>query len=205
MATEDAATVAVRECQAETWADHDADGQHAHLGGACGLTDGLELGLELIAGDASSAVPVSQGIGLKWAPTWLAWEGWQFGLKTSTARVRSQETGRWRATRLNLTGIATRELSDTLAVHLNMGHYHSQPDQPVATVAAAAVNWTPSERWLLFAELLGQHRAPAVQQAGVRYWLLPETLGIDLTAGRSNATRDSRSWGIGLGWYGISF
>jgi hypothetical protein len=58
---------------------------------------------------------------------------------------------------------------------------------------------------MVFAELNGDNRSAATQSVGMRWWLLPETLGLDVTTSRTNATSDSQTWGIGLGWYGLKF
>jgi hypothetical protein len=205
MTTEDADSSEAGQCQVEAWTDHDHRGQHAHLSPACGLVDGVELGAELIGGSPASAEPSSRALSLKWTPTWLTWEGWIAGIKAGAEQKKSPNTGRWGAAGASLTALASRHLSDDLTLHINLGHYHSQPATPTATLAAAGLAWTPQERWLVFAELQAQHQASALQQAGVRWWLLPDQLGLDLTAGRSNGVRNSRSWGLGLGWYGLSF
>jgi len=205
LATEDNGTNPPGQCQVESWVDNDHDGRHGHFAPACGLMPGLELALDFIGGQPSSAVPVSRSAALRWAPDWMSWQGWQFGLKGGIAQEKATDTGHWVDTGPNVTLVASRALDANWTVFVNMGHYHSQPDVPAATVAALAVTWTPSARWLVFAELLGQHQAPAAQQVGVRWWLWPDKLGLDFTAGRANTTPDSRSWGVGLGWYGLSF
>lgn len=205
LATEDNGTNAAGQCQVESWVDNDRDGRHGHIAPACGLMPGLELALDFVGGKPSSAVPISRSAALRWAPDWMNWQGWQFGVKGGLAQEKAIETGRWRDATPNFTMVASHELDASWTVFVNMGHYHSQPDVPAATVAAVALTWAPDARWLVFAELLGQHQAPATQQVGMRWWLWPDKLGLDFTAGRANATRDSRSWGVGLGWYGLSF
>ena len=56
-----------------------------------------------------------------------------------------------------------------------------------ATLYAAA-NYFPHDRVMLFAEINGDNHSAGTRAAGMRYWLVPEVFGLDVTASRTNAT-----------------
>lgn len=206
LGTEDAGTNPAAQCQLEAWSDSAADGSRStHAGPACGLIDGLELGLEWVHATPKQAQAQGRALALKWAPPWLGWQEWRFGLKAGTAQERAAGSTRWHHASLSALAIASLPLSSQWSLHLNVGREQDQLGHAEHTTYGAALTWAPGERWLVFGELTGQRHAPATQTLGLRWWLLPEQLGLDATASRSNATADSRSWGVGLGWYGIRF
>lgn len=48
-------------------------------------------------------------------------------------------------------------------------------------------------------------RPMGTDDAGARWWLLPERVALDVTTGRSTGTNSTRTTTIGLGWYGIGW
>jgi hypothetical protein len=204
--TDDAGANNQAVCQLEAWQDHLAhDVQSRHLAPACGLVDGLEFGFELISNSAASDMPLAHAWGLKWAPDWASWQGWRFGLRAATAKEKSPEDGRWRQAAESFFILASRPLSEQWTLHLNLGRGHNKLERHHDTPYSVALAWAPSDRWLVFGELFGQNNESPHQAVGLRYWLLPDSWALDLTGGRVNAASGSRSWGIGLGWYGIRF
>lgn len=102
-------------------------------------------------------------------------------------------------------GLASYTFTPRWAAHLNIGRRADKLAGTTLNTYATALTWAVHERWQLHAEAFGRRHGPATLQAGVRYWALPNELAIDATAGRTNATADSRTWGLGVGWYGIKF
>jgi hypothetical protein len=205
LATEDAGANPQGQCQLEAWVDAAAGAKASHLAPACGLVEGLELGLEWVHAAPRAEQAQERAAALKWAPESLTWHDWRFGAKLITSQEKAAQANAWHQASLEAQAIASLALSPEWTMHLNVGRARNKIDQTSANTYGAALVWAPAERWMLFAEVNGDNRSPAAQSAGVRWWLLPEQLGLDLTASRVNATTASRSWGLGLGWYGIKF
>jgi hypothetical protein len=205
LSTEDAGTNSQAQCQVEAWADSGADGRQTHLAPACGLIDGLELGLELVKASPSDELSQGRSIALKWAPDWLEWHGWRFGAKVSSGHEKAPDDTKWRQASIAALGIASYVISPQWTVHLNMGRERDKLQGVSSTTYGTALVWVPHERWMFFGEVTGDNKTPAVQSLGLRWWALPDQLGLDLTTSRTNATPDSQSWGVGIGWYGIKF
>jgi hypothetical protein len=209
LGTDDASTADPRTCQVESWVDR-ADGSHETvLSGACGIADGLELGVETARPSPRHDVRGSAGLALKWAPErWgadTAWGAVRFGLKAALSSDRTQPGG-WRAPNPTLLGLASWAPADDWAVHANLGAQRDRASDTSAGLLALAAAWTPAEPLLLFAEALANDRSevfgPAVRSAGARWWLMPERFGVDLVASRVSGVAGT-TWSIGFGWYGI--
>ena len=205
LATEDAGTNAQAQCQVEAWVDSSSTARSSHLAPACGLIDGLELGFELIKASPKDEQAQGRAAALKWAPEWLAWQGMRFGLKGSTASQKDPSETRWRQANLAVLAISSLPINPQWTAHFNIGRQRDKLVGVNSTTYGAALVWTPHERWMVFGELTGTDKTPATETLGVRWWLLPDTLGLDVTTSRGNATPDSAAWGLGLGWYGIHF
>lgn len=205
LSTEDAGTNSQAQCQVEAWRDTAHDGKASHIAPACGLIDGLELGLEFVKATPTDEQSQGRSAALKWAPDWLEWHGFRFGAKVSAGQEKAPDDTKWRNASIAALGIATYTISPEWTVHMNMGRQRDRLAGVSVTTYGTALVWTPHERVLVFGELTGDNKTPTVQTLGVRWWVLPEQLGLDLTTSRTNATEDSAAWGVGLGWYGIKF
>lgn len=203
--TDDASVNSQGQCQLEAWVDSASDARSHHLAPACGLIDGLELGFELIRVSPSGEQAQARGIGLKWAPDWATWQGWRFGLKAGSASEKPPGSDTWHQTVYGFSTIASLPLDAQWTLHLNLGRERNKLDQTSANNYGAALAWAPHERWLVFAEVVGHSNTPATQAVGLRWWLLPDQLGLDATTSRGNATPNGQAWGVGLGWYGLKF
>lgn len=206
LATDDAATNAAGVCQIESWVDR-SDGGHATvIAPACGLTDTLELDFEFVRGSPRSVIAQERTVALKWADPDMKLGDWRLGAKLGFSQSKEPGVSDWSdASRPLLLGLATLPIGETVAVHLNLGHERRPADGTSATVYGAALTWTPIQPALLFAELNGDNRSAPLRTVGARWWLVQDTLGLDLTWTRQAATRDSTVVGLGLCWYGISF
>lgn len=205
LGTEDAGTNPQAQCQVEAWVDSASDARLTHLAPACGLVDGLELGLEMVKASPKGEQSQGRSLALKWAPQWLEWQGARFGLKLGTASEKAPDDTRWRQANLAVLAIASLPIDPQWTLHLNVGRQQDKLEGVGSTTYGTALVWTPHERWLVFGELTGDNKRASTQMIGLRWWLLLETLGLDLTSSRTNATPNSAAWGIGLGWYGLHF
>ncbi|KGM39284.1 hypothetical protein JY96_02575 [Aquabacterium sp. NJ1] len=203
--TDDASVNDQGQCQIETWVDSTPDARSHHFAPACGLIDGLELGFELIRVAPSEEHAQTRAFGVKWAPDWATWQGWRFGLKAGTSSEKAADGLQWHQSIVGFSTLASVPLDAQWTLHLNLGRERNKLDQVGTNNYGAALAWAPHERWLVFAEVVGHGNTPATQAVGLRWWLLPEQLGLDATASRANATPNGRAWGVGLGWYGIKF
>jgi hypothetical protein len=207
LGTEDAGTNGPMQCQLEAWTVH-APAQHDwHLAPACGVGLGLELGWESAQGMPRHSQDLSRTAALKWAPEWLDWQGWRFGLKASgeQARATSGPDTAWHVQQSAWTGIVSVPLNPDWALHTNLGRSQQKSPHEGRNTYGFALTWAPHEHWLVFAEANGDHRSPATRTVGARWWVIPDVLGLDLTHSVTNATAGSHNTGVGLGWYGLQF
>lgn len=206
LATDDAAVNPAAVCQIESWVDRSDDGHATVFAPACGLTDTLELDLEFVRGSPRKAIGHERTIALKWADADVKLGDWRFGAKLGFTQAKEPGASHWSdASRPLLLGLASLPLSERLALHLNLGHERRPTDGNSAAVYGAALAWTPIEPVLLFAEWNGDNRSAPLRTVGGRWWLLQDTLGLDLTWTRQAATSGSTVVGVGLCWYGIGF
>ncbi len=207
LGTEDAGVNEARQCHLETWSEHGPGSHETHLAPACGVGGGLEVVAEWVRPHPGDSSHHARILGLKWAPEWLAWRDWRFGLKLMGEQARdtaAEDTG-WHWQGHAWSAIASVPLSPQWTVHANLGQVRSHGPAHTATAYGLALAWTPHTSLLVFGEVLGEGHEPAGRTAGLRWWLIPDTLGLDLTHSRDNGASGSHRTGIGLGWYGLRF
>lgn len=203
MSTDDAGTVGDAHYQIEAWREH-TDNQHSTtLAPAFGFGD-FEFGLEVGKTVAPEALRIrDRALSLKWAPENLALGPLRFGAKAWIARSRETTEEENSTSRENgAIAISSWNISETIAAHLNLGFAHNGVERRNERIANVGVSWAIHERVSVFAEALHQQHSPTSQATGLRFWLIPEKLGLDLTASRETGVRNSRTIGIGFGWYG---
>lgn len=207
--TDDASTSPASQCQFEAWVDQAGGGTRArHMAPACGLTDEIELGVEFIATSPTQDQAQSRNLDLKWVPAQATWHGWQLGLRldANAQKGPAADNTPWRHQLTALSALASLMLREQWALHLNFGHARDHLTRADTTPYALAIAWAPAKRWQLFTEVLGQDLAmPASQGVGLRWWLIPDKLGLDAGTSRTCATPDSRTWSLGVGWYALAF
>ncbi len=203
--TEDAGVNHPGTCQFEVWQDHARDGHHVHQAPVCGVLPDLELGAEVVHSIPSKQHLEARAVSLKWVPDWAQWQDWQFGLKGGALSQKLLGTPHWHAINWSAMLLATRELSHQWTLHVNLGHIHDIDQHATVTNVNASLNWRPHPRWLIFAEVLGDTRTALQKSAGLRWWLLQDRVAVDVTAARNGAHARTSVWGIGLGWYAITF
>jgi hypothetical protein len=208
LAVEDAGVNPVAQCQVESWLERGtATGSVTHfvLAPACGVFQGVELGLEGGWAQQSSRGDTHRALALKWVPEAAQWGPWQFGAKLTVGSQRPAGENQWGDAPTGVLAIGTWQTSEQWTVHVNLGADTPHDNGETVGHAGVAAVWTPHPSVLMFAELTGAQRESATRGAGLRYWLIPDTLGLDVTVSRTNAVRDSTSLTLGVGWYGIRF
>lgn len=211
LSTDDAGTADAGTCQLEGWHERAGPDRAWVLAPACGVAEGLELGAGFLRPEPRDTVRAGAGIYLKWVPAAArvktAAGELGFGLKLSTDSEQTVAEG-WRRSSTEALALASWQPAADWAVHANLGtaRQHGAGGQS-ATLLNLALAWTPGPQGLLFAELQANTRREAfggtVQTVGGRWWLVPERLGLDLTASREAGVAGPTRWGLGFGWYGI--
>ena len=149
LTTDDAGANNQAVCQIETWVDNASDARSTHFAPACGLIDGLELGLEFIRVSPGSEQMQGRAIGLKWAPEWASWAGWRFGLKAGTSNGKAPDETDWHQAANSFSALASRPLNSEWTLHLNLGREHDRIEHTSSNTYAVAldgvwrVTWTP--------------------------------------------------------------
>lgn len=208
LGTDDAGTVGDKQCQLEAWRESAKTTRGWVVSPACGLGE-FELGLEASATKLPEAQKQNaQSLALKWAPEILKSGPLGFGIKLWTGRSKTSPAGEeeWQGYRPVENGgllLASWEISDGLNLHANLGSQRDRVEKKNARLANLALTWDAHERVMLFAELQNTQRAGTTQATGLRLWAIPEKLGIDFTLARVAGVKDSRSFSVGFGWYGI--
>ena len=193
-------------CQLEAWQDHEAGTRALHLAPSCGVLPGVEFNVEAIRGAPRDEVSQGAYVGLRWAPEFAQWQGWQFGARTGWLREHPPGEPHWQPGEWMAGLMATRPLGEDVTVLVNLGHTHVSSEQGLKlTTYGVALAWTPHPRWMVFAEALGAVRQNTDLGAGFRYWVIPDVLGLDATATRTTTHSANTVWGLGFGWYGIRF
>lgn len=208
LGTDDAGVADAGTCQIESWIERQ-DSQHTWFTSpACGVVSGVEFGAEYVRPEHSSTAGVAAGLALKWVPeSWqmsTAWGDLGLGLKLSTGHAKPAGAT-WETSDSTVALLASLNATDTVSVHVNAGLTRDRASQVNGTLLNVAAVWTPASPWLLFAETQAYNHTDVfgkpVTSAGVRYWLIPDKLGVDLTT--SHQSKAPALWSFGIGWYGL--
>jgi hypothetical protein len=208
--TDDASTADARTCQIETWHEHAGADRSFVFAPACAVAPGVEIDVQSSWPTPHDVVHQEAGLALKIVPA-----GWKletpagdlnFGLKLSGDWLKPA-LGSWQGTNTTLLGISTLKLSDSLAVHVNVGLARDRASSTRGILLNGALAWSPQEHLLVFAEAQGNNKKDifggTVGTLGARWWLVKDTLGLDFTASRESGGSNPKRYTIGLGWYGI--
>lgn len=212
LASDDAGTADAGTCQVEAWAEKAGADRASVLAPACGVLPGLELGADYTQPRPRDPVRAEAGLALKLAPeSWKLGSGdgaVRLGLKAGAAWIKPSDAG-WQGSGSSLLGLATLPLGESFELHLNLGLGRDKASRTRAGLANVAVVWTPTEPLLLFAEVQANSKrdvfGATVASVGARWWLVPDKLGLDLSASREATSGATTLWTLGLGWYGIGF
>lgn len=203
LSADDAAVIPKGECQIESWYQSADGARELHVAPGCGVFDDVEFGLEGVR--FSPAVDDRHALGAQLKAVFPALDtaGWNFGAKLNAAVARPAVDGGWETDAYSATGIATRPLAEGLALHLNLGAERRKREHLTAATYAVALAWDATPQVQVFAEVLGDDRDSATRVVGARWWLQPETVGLDLTVGHQAGVSGSRFVTIGLCFYGL--
>jgi hypothetical protein len=107
---------------------------------------------------------------------------------------------------LGALGLASLQVAQTVAIHLNLGPLRDREASSTATLVNAALAWTPNSSAVLFLEAQANDRRASlggvVRTVGGRWWLIKDKFGIDVTSSRT-AGNANTTLGGGFGWYGF--
>jgi hypothetical protein len=207
LTTDDASTAGAGNCQLETWLERSPDQRTFVFAPACGLSDSVEL--DFSANRSKSALPSETGLGvaLKWVdPAWtlgslsLGGKLWIGQRRRPDAAPHMDEDG--------AALLASQALGESLTVHANAGMVRHPDDGKGHGMLNLALAWAPHPLWLAFAELNAVTKLPSQRAAGLRLWLRPDVLGLDLTSARTADRPDQPATSVvsvGLGWYNIKY
>jgi hypothetical protein len=204
MATDDTSTLARGECQFEVWGQRADAVREQVIAPACGISDSVELDTAASRIQGSGTTVDGLGAGLKWVPTNATYEttlgtfGW--GAEAAVFWARDPQRG-WRGDSVALVALTSLALAPEWNIYANFIATRSLPDGTYGSGARVALAWQPDPRWLLFTEGLVTRHSKTLANAGLRFWAVPDILGLDIVASRSGSGDVSLS--IGLGWYGI--
>ena len=208
--TDDAGVADAGTCQLESWSERQGPARAWVTAPACGLAAGVELGADYTLPRPRDPVRARAGLALKWVP-----EGWKvesalgeinWGLTLSGAW--RQPTGApWQGSASALLGLMSWKVGESFTVHTNVGLVRDRSSAQSASLFNAALVWTPMERLLLVAETQTNSKPDVlggtVVGLGARWWLIKDSLGLDLTSSREAVLGAKAVWTLGLGWYGI--
>ena len=210
LSSDDASTADAGTCQAEVWSGRDTAARSMVVAPACGVAAGLELGADHTRFSPRGTQPDQAGLTLKWAPA--AWQTssvageLNFGLKLSGSWVNAAGAS-WQHAQTSALLLATWKAGETIAMHANLGAARDRASRSQGTLLNLAVVLTPLDSLLLFAEVQGNDKREVfgrtVASVGTRWWLVKDTLGLDLSASREVGAGAGKRWTFGLGWYGI--
>ena len=209
--TDDAATADAGTCQLEGWTERNSRTRAHVLAAACSPAPGVEIDLDHTWLRPVNLIRAEAGLALKWVPSaWRFETGTgelNFGLKFNIG-FQQPSTG-WQRAGHGVLGLASLKVSDAMSVHGNLGFAVDRNSGQSARLLNLAVVWSPIDAALLFAELQNNSK-PAVfggttRGQGARWWLVKDSLGLDLTARRESGSGSGTQWGLGFGWYGLTF
>jgi hypothetical protein len=209
LTTDDAGTAPVGSCEIESWYQR-ADASHVtRVSGACGVAEGIELGVELERPSPRDEVRGRAGVVAKWAPSGAQHDTaigpLALGVSATLVASRMNADG-WSASESLVAGLATLEPAEHWALHANLGVARRRASGTTGSLLALAAEWSPLENLLVFVETIANDRraefGPAVRSVGGRWWLVEDRFGLDLVASRE-AGGHGTIWSIGFGWYGI--
>lgn len=212
LSSDDAATADTGTCQVESWLDGQGSDRALVIAPACGIAPGIELAADYTLFHPRDPVRTGAGLAIKWVPEAWSWAtptgALNLGLKLSAAMERPAGSG-WRLAGTGLLGLLTLAPDDDWALHANLGMARERSSGTTGSLLNLALTWTPTEQTLLFAESRMNNRREVfggtVNTLGGRWWLLKDSLGLDLSASREAGSGSRTAWSLGFGWYGLRF
>ncbi len=210
LSTDDASTADAGICQLESWVEASGGDAALVLAPACGIASGLEIDVDYTLPRRHDELRAASSIALKWVPD-AARIDTPLGSLAGGLKLRSAfehpAGANWCSADTSLLALATLKVSDELALHANLGPVRDRYSGHSATLLNIAAAWAVDERALLFVETQLNDRSQllggTVNTVGGAWWLVPDRLGLHLTASRGPGTEGRTLWTAGFGWYGL--
>lgn len=198
MITDDAEIVDAKACQLESWIQSNRGSTEYWALPACNPTGNVKLTLGGARLHSSSGphfrVAVFQG---KTVLKALEANGWGLALSVGTAKQRPAGSS---AREWYVNAPASFSFrNDSLLLHTNLGWLRDPDTQAHRLTWGLGSTTQLTERSWLIAESFGQNRGKPLYQVGVRHWVVPDRVQIDMTYGdRFGAHSQERWFSIGL-------
>ena len=203
MITDDARITDAKSCQLESWVKRSRDSIEYWALPACNFIGNLELTLGgASTHDDAGTHPtdiVFQGktIFKSMEPT-----GWGIGLAAGMVRHPQVDGSDWYAS----VPASFSFKDDHFVLHTNMGWLHEQETGRHRLTWGIGSETKLAERTWLIAETFGQNQGKPLYQMGVRHWILPNSVQIDMTYGnRIGSNADEQWFSIGLRMLSMPF
>lgn len=201
--TDDASVNPAGKCQLETWYQSESELHLWAVAPACGIGANLEIGAEFTRTSPRLQDRGGFGLQLKAALPALTLGKWDFGAKVSGFALKNPATTDGKPDLYQGYLLATGALTESVTVLLNLGGARNTTERRDALVYGAAVMYAFGETGFVFAELVGDHRSGAIRNAGARWWLIGDRLGVDFSVARQAGVADSTLYTVGLAYYGF--
>lgn len=107
------------------------------------------------------------------------WPGFMTSLKMSWSGVHQPDEGGLRTAQSSVAAGSLVRLADSWSLQMNVGRQLTGAESSRATMTGL---WQPTRLGLIFAEWAGSPEGTEMQRLGLRWWLLPQRLAIDLGA-----------------------
>ncbi|WP_085315804.1 hypothetical protein [Derxia lacustris] len=195
MITDDARVVDPHSCQVESWVRRNEDSSEFWALPACNL-GGFELALGGARGrDAEGTRTTDVVLQAKTLLKPLDVNGWGLGLAVGNVNHPSLDSSRAMIGDLYVNLPASFSFrDDAFVLHLNAGLLREKATAQARATWGLGSETQLSERFWLIAESFGQGGSPAFAQLGLRWWLLPNRLQVDLTGGAHIGGRLDQRW-----------
>ncbi|MDH2235442.1 hypothetical protein N5K27_03945 [Pigmentiphaga sp. GD03639] len=198
MITDDARIVDAKVCQVESWIRRGGDGNEYWAMPACNPTGNLELTLGGARGPVDGHVRTTDvQFQVKTLLKPLETDSWGLGVAAGTVRhPHAAGTSRdWYA----YVPASVSFAADRLVVHGNLGWMDAADTGSRHATWGLGFEARLAQRTWLIAETFGHDRRRPSYQFGLRHWLVPDRVQIDVTYGnRMGMGREERWISLGL-------
>jgi hypothetical protein len=200
--TDDARIVDAKSCQVESWQRVNQGSREWWALPGCNFTGNLEVTLGgALARDAAGRHATDVILQGKTLFKTLDTNGWGAGLAAGIVRhpnVQGHSIGEIYA----YVPISLSLLNDKIVIHTNAGALHNNNTHGTRMTAGIGGEFAVAQNTWIVAETFKQREGRPFFQAGVRHWIVPNRVQIDVTFGdrfgQSEFGRNERWFSIGL-------